>query len=66
MKTFKHILTALLVLVALCVPVALTGCAKHYKINVTITEGAVSGNSVKMIVDDDLTSKTVVGENEVE
>ncbi len=62
MKKLKYILTTLLVMVCVCVPFALTGCAKHYKINVSIAEGAVAGNDVKL----NATPNSVVGENEVE
>lgn len=65
MKKLKYILTALLVMVCVCVPFALTGCAKHYKINVSIAEGAVAGNDVKLWVSQE-SVKSVVGENEVE
>lgn len=66
MKKLKYILTALLAVVSFCVPFALTGCARHYKINVSITEGAATGNDVKIILANDNTSKSAVGENEIE
>ena len=65
MKKFKYILTALLVMVSIFVPFALTGCARHYKINVSIVEGA-GGGDVKIILANDNTSTSAVGEQEVE
>lgn len=39
MKNLKHILTSILVMLAVCAPLMLTGCTKYYNIEVFIRDG---------------------------
>ena len=64
MKKFKYILSAFLIALCFCMPCALTGCAKHYKAQVTIVEGLGDvrrslGNTNEQFI-------SLVGETDVE
>ena len=62
MKNFKYILSAFALLLVMVVPFCLTGCTKHYKINITVAEGL--GDVRIGLTNED--TKSLVGENEVE
>lgn len=58
MKKFKNILLSIALVFAICVPLTLAGCAKHYTVNVSIV-GA--GGSVMAVGE----TKNLTGENDV-
>ena len=65
MKKLKYILAALLVLLTVGMPVAiLSGCARHYTVNVSIVEGKGDVRKRKSNTNEDAVS--VVGENDAE
>ncbi len=63
MKNLKYILSAFVIVIALSLPIFLTGCTKHYTVSVSIN--GVGGSVVKV---DSLThiKKDLVGDNDVE
>lgn len=63
MKKLKLIISTIVLAMVICVPFVLTGCVKHYKVNITITEGL--GN---VVAHDNFTptTKPLLGDNDVE